>query len=209
MTPSKTLPIIIMMLPFILPAQDQQVALQSITQFQEELNKEYKDPAKSPLNPRELKRFKHHDFFPSDLKFSVQATVDRNVNEVPFKMKTSNGRLADYKKYGTAVFKIDGKEFKLTLYQSLDLMKKEEYKDYLFLPFTDLSNGEQTYSGGRYIDLRIVEGHVLTIDFNKAYNAYCAYSEKYSCPIVPAENHLETKIEAGVKSRGHHAAKHQ
>lgn len=206
----KTIFIFLMMLPFVLPAQDSQVAMDSISKFQEKLNKEYKDPAKSPLTPRDMKRFKHHDFFPADLKYRVQATVHRNVNEEPFKMKTSSGRVADYKKYGVAVFKIDGKEYKLMLCQSLALMKKDEYKDYLFLPFTDLTNGEQTYSGGRYIDLRITEGNELIIDFNQAYNPYCAYtSGKYSCPIVPSENNLEVKIEAGVKSRGHHAAKHQ
>jgi uncharacterized protein len=210
MNHTKAILIFLLLMPFILQSQDSQAALDSIAKFQEQLNKEYKDPAKSPLTPRDLRRFKHHDFFPVDLKYRVQATVDRNVDDKPFKMNTSSGRVASYKKYGTAVFMIDGKEYKLALYQSLDLMKRDGYKDYLFLPFTDLTNGDYTYSGGRYIDLRISEGTELIIDFNKAYNPYCAYtSGKYSCPIVPSENDLAIKIEAGVKSKGHQSAKHQ
>ena len=78
-------------------------------------------------------------------------------------------------------------------------MNEDGFKDYLFLPFMDDTNGEQTYAGGRYIDLRIPEGNTLKIDFNKAYNPYCAYNEKYSCPIVPRENYLDVAVKAGVK----------
>ena len=74
----------------------------------------------------------------------------------------------------------------------------EEYKNHLFLPFTDLSNGEKSYTGGRFIDLEIPNSDVIVIDFNKAYNPYCAYSPDYSCPIPPAENHLNVNILAGV-----------
>ena len=69
----------------------------------------------------------------------------------------------------------------------------------MFLPFSDETNGIESYGGGRYIDLRIPEGNTLIIDFNSAYNPYCAYNDKYSCPIVPRENYLRTRIEAGVK----------
>ncbi len=79
-------------------------------------------------------------------------------------------------------------------------MNKPEYKDYLFLPFTDLTTGDETYGGGRYLGLRIPkEGSPLIINFNLAYNPYCAYNEKYSCPIVPKENELPVAIRAGVK----------
>ena len=78
-------------------------------------------------------------------------------------------------------------------------MQEEGYEDYLFLPFTDKTNGEETYAGGRYIDLSIPEGDSITIDFNKAYNPYCAYNKKFSCPLVPSVNALDTKVLAGVK----------
>ena len=74
----------------------------------------------------------------------------------------------------------------------------EKYKNYLFLPFTDLSNDEESYAGGRFIDLEIPEGNEIAIDFNRAYNPYCAYNDKYSCPIPPKENFLNMKILGGV-----------
>jgi len=73
------------------------------------------------------------------------------------------------------------------------------YRDYLFLPFKDATNGDSTYGGGRYIDIRMSEinNNTLTIDFNKAYNPYCAYSDGFNCPVPPLENHLEVALEAG------------
>ena len=79
-------------------------------------------------------------------------------------------------------------------------MQDEEYKDYLFLPFLDDTNGEGSYGGGRYIDLRIPDSDTMIIDFNTAYNPYCAYNDRYSCPIVPRQNYLDVAIEAGVKA---------
>jgi uncharacterized protein (DUF1684 family) len=79
-------------------------------------------------------------------------------------------------------------------------MATKEYTNYLFLPFTDLTNGKETYAAGRYIGLKIPkEGNELIIDFNMAYNPYCAYSDRYSCPVVPAANNLATEIRAGLK----------
>lgn len=79
-------------------------------------------------------------------------------------------------------------------------MQKEEYADYLFFPFTDETNGKETYGGGRYIDLRIPkEGDSLVIDFNMAYNPYCAYSWQYSCPLVPAENQMDVEVPVGIR----------
>jgi uncharacterized protein (DUF1684 family) len=78
-----------------------------------------------------------------------------------------------------------------------------QYKDYLYLPFKDFTNGESTYGGGRYLDFKmsdIQENQTIIIDFNKAYNPYCAYSDGYSCPIPPSENHLQVFIEAGEKN---------
>ena len=79
-------------------------------------------------------------------------------------------------------------------------MNDEGFEDYLFLPFLDDTNGEESYGGGRYIDLKIPEGDQMTIDFNTAYNPYCAYDAKYSCPIVPRENYMDVEVRAGVKA---------
>lgn len=107
--------------------------------------------------------------------------------------------LPEYRIYGMLEFILNDQKFELPVYQSKQLMATVEYRDYLFLPFPDLTNGNQTYPGGRYIELSIPKGDSIVIDFNQAYNPYCAYSARYSCPVVPAANHLEIEIPAGVK----------
>jgi len=168
-------------------------------EFQDNLNLEYADKEKSPLTEEDLKSFKSLDFFPISDKYIVEATFVRTKKEKVFKMKTSTERLPLYKKYGELHFKIDGVDCKLNVYQNIDLIKKVGFDDYLFLPFSDLTSGKVSYIGGRYVDLRIQKGKLWTIDFNKAYNPYCAYNHKYSCPIVPLENDLNVEILAGVK----------
>ena len=115
-------------------------------------------------------------------------------------MKTSTARRPAYKKYGEIKFKIHGKKFKLNIYQNQRLMNNKLYADHLFLPFTDLTNGDESYGGGRYIDLTKPSANTMIIDFNKAYNPYCCYNSRYSCPIPPKENHLNIKVKAGVKA---------
>jgi len=172
---------------------------EAVIAFQKELNAEYADSVKSPLLKKDLKTFKALDFYPINEKFFVNAKFIRTPDEKPFEMPTSTSRKPMYVKYGEAHFSIDGKKFKLNLYQSLDLKKIEEYKDALFLPFTDLTSGVDSYGGGKYIDLKIPQGDTIAIDFNTAYNPYCAYNHKYSCPIPPQENDLAIEIKAGVK----------
>ena len=167
--------------------------------FQSELNKSYADSLKSPLMKDDLKQFKGLDFYPIDEKYIVEAIFIRTKKEKSFKMKTTTSRTPIYKKYGELHFSIDGKELKLNVYQNVDLKKKPGYDDYLFLPFSDLTCGKDSYIGGRYIDMRIPNSEKVIVDFNQAYNPYCAYNYEYSCPIVPLENDLDIEILAGVK----------
>jgi hypothetical protein len=118
---------------------------------------------------------------------------------MPFLMPTTTERKSEEVVYGVVHFQLNGEEHQLEVYRNKELMLQEEHKDYLFLPFTDNTNGEETYAGGRYIDLSVPKGDSIRIDFNKAYNPYCAYNKKYSCPIVPSVNALDTKVLAGVK----------
>ena len=170
------------------------------TEFQKKMNSEFKDASTSPLKTKDLKKFKGLEFFKFDSAYVVKAILKRTPNEKPFEMKTTTSRLPRYVKYAVLEFELKGESFKLDIFQNLNLMDDPEYVDYLFLPFLDETNGESSYGGGRYIELRIPEGDEILIDFNKAYNPYCAYNEKYSCPIVPRQNYLRTKVEAGVKS---------
>jgi uncharacterized protein (DUF1684 family) len=171
----------------------------SAVAFQNELNEQYADSAHSPLSSEDRLKFTGHDFYPVDLKYCVEAELKRTPGENTFEMKTTTSRKPMYYKYGELHFKLNGKKFKLNVYQSMDLLNKPEYKDYLFLPFKDLTSGKETYGGGRFIDLKIPSGNKLMLDFNKAYNPYCAYSDKYSCPVPPAENFLKAEVKAGVK----------
>ena len=171
----------------------------SVKKFQKELNAEYADAKTSPLMADDLATFKSLDFYPINEKFKVTARFVRTKKEKPFEMKTSTDRKPVYVKYGEAHFSIDGQAFQLNIYRNIELSKKEQYKDYLFLPFSDLTCGNESYIGGKYIDMKIPQGDTIVIDFNASYNPYCAYSHKYSCPKVPLENDLKIAIRAGVK----------
>nr|MCU0394110.1 DUF1684 domain-containing protein [Thermoflexibacter sp.] len=98
-----------------------------------------------------------------------------------------------YVRYAYAHFEIDKQKLQLTIYKSMDRVSK----GVLFLPFKDQTNGEETYSAGRYVEVKNNNGSSIIIDFNKAYSPYCAYNETYSCPLPPKENHLNVKILAG------------
>ncbi len=175
-----------------------------IKKFQNEINKEYADSATSPLTKKDLANFKILDFYPINKNFRVTAKFTRTENEKPFKMKTTTDRAPEYVKYGEVEFILKGKKVRVNIYQSIRLREKEEYKDYLFLPFRDLTSGKTSYGGGRYVDLKIPENDTIIIDFNKAYNPYCAYNHKYSCVIPPAENFIDIEIKAGVKKFKEH-----
>ena len=173
--------------------------LTSAEKFQDGLNKSYADSLKSPLMKNDLEVFKSLDFFPLTEKYIVEAKFIRTKKEKTFAMKTTTSRTPLYVKYGELHFAIDSKDLKLNVYQNIELSKKSGYEDYLFLPFSDLTCGKESYIGGRYVDIRIQKGSTWIIDFNKAYNPYCAYNYEYSCPIVPLENDLDIAILAGVK----------
>ncbi|MBC7448691.1 MAG: DUF1684 domain-containing protein [Hymenobacteraceae bacterium] len=171
-----------------------------VSEFQRELNAEYRDPAQSPLPPTVLKGFGGLPFYPINYDCYVDATFVRDSTAAPFFMPTSKPRQAPYRKCGELRFSLNGQALHLTVYQNLDLLKKPGYENYLFVPFTDATNGHGTYGGGRYLDLRSPLAASILLDFNRAYNPYCAYSDRYSCPIPPAENHLRGPVPAGVMS---------
>jgi len=177
------------------------VSLHQITveKHQEELNKHYRDSLTSPLKHEDRKLFHSLNFFPIDEQFKIAATLELTPNDPVFEMQTTTSRKPLYRRYGIAHFKLNNKWYQLNVYQNQELILDFEYRDYLFLPFTDETNGLETYKGGRYIDTRIPTDSSFIIDFNLAYNPYCAYNSKYSCPVVPQENHLPLRITAGVK----------
>ena len=168
-----------------------------LTPFQREINDFFKDASVSPLKKRDLKNFRGLDFFAYDSIYLVTAKLIKTPKEKPFMMLTTTDMMVEYIKYGTISFELLSNQYSLDIYKNLE---DPNERDNLFLPFLDDTNGNESYGGGRYINLDIPQVDNLIIDFNSAFNPYCVYDEKYSCPIVPRENYLPLEIKAGVKN---------
>jgi len=159
---------------------------------------EIRDTSNHMLDSLERVEWRGLDYFDFDSKYQITARFKKKKGR-KFEMPTSTDRLPVYRRYGFVYFTIDSVEHRLTVYQNVALIKREGFEDYLFIPFRDATKGAETYGGGRYMDTRIPEGKELILDFNQAYNPYCAYSHHYSCPIPPEENTLTIPIHAGEK----------
>ena len=183
----------------VLGCSDGKQPLKGNTPWQREMNALFKDASVSPLTDEDRKVFTGLDFFTVDSTYVTEAYLERTPASEFIDMKTTTGEVNRQRIYGIIHFKLKKVTHKLKVYQGEEALASLNNRDYLFLPFFDDTNGETTYGGGRYIDLRIPDGDSLTIDFNKAYQPYCAYNERYSCPLVPRENYLPVKVEAGIK----------
>jgi len=160
-------------------------------------NEHYSNKETSPLDKKARKAFTGHRFYEVDLAYVVNAKFARITNGDTVVMKTSADTEKSYIKYAQLHFNIKNKHCHLMVYQSLTLREMDEYKNFLFIPFKDLTSGKETYGGGRYIDITIPEGDEIILNFNTAYNPYCAYAEGYFCPVPPTENTLNVEIKAG------------
>ncbi len=160
-------------------------------------DQEYLDSLKSPLTSEQRQKFTGLHYFPPTSMFRVSAKFIVDTSGKVFKMKTSTDRLPEYRKYGEIHFTIDTTLCRLSVYQNVALVKDTNFREHLFLPFIDLSSGNTSYGGGRYLDLMIPEADSLEIDFNLLYNPYCSYNARWSCPVPPDENKLNVEILAG------------
>jgi len=138
-------------------------------------------------------------FFPVNKAYNITAHFKRIIDTSGFTMNTSAGTQKYFYTYGRLDFILNGKECLLYVYQGKDLMQTTTYKDYLFVPFTDATTGNESYGSGRYLEFytQDIINNSLQIDFNKAYNPYCAYASGYKCPIPPRENRLTVAVKAG------------
>lgn len=168
-----------------------------INDHRKKQQQEMRSKKESPLSKEERRHFKGLNYFPIDLTYRVKGKFVKTENPVLFKMKTTTARLPEYSKYGEVYFELHGERYKLEVYHNADIAKRPGYEDYLFIPFTDESNGKETYDVGRYIDFRTPTSENVIVDFNLCYNPYCAYSPNYSCPIPPEVNYLPLPIKAG------------
>jgi len=169
-----------------------------LTAHRQQYKADFLSDAHSPLKEADLQNLQ---FFDADSTYRVNATIELLLSESTFQMPTFSGAKKEFIRFAKVAFTLQGKPQQLYIYRNISLLKSPGLEDYLFLPFTDETNDKETYGGGRYIDLKttdIKNGHI-EIDFNKAYNPYCAYSDGYQCPMPPPENNLDLKIAAGEK----------
>jgi uncharacterized protein len=157
----------------------------------------FADTATSPLNRSNIETFAGLRYFEPDLSYKLAALLVRDSLSEIFSMPTTTERAPRYRVYGTAYFKIGNRALQLNVFQNIDLLEKNPGSYHLFLPFKDLTNSKLTYGGGRYLDLVIPKNDTILIDFNYAYNPYCVYDDRWSCPLTPPENYLEVSINAG------------
>ena len=164
-----------------------------ISQFRTDKNEFFKGSADSPIKNKA--QFGQLDYFPPDQRYRIMSALQLVTDTARLKVRTTDGKVNLLTRYAYATFALEGKEHRLLL------LKSAEEDDRLFLAFTDATNGFDTYGGGRYLDLEYEPGaEQLMIDFNLAYNPFCAYNDDYSCPIPPKENALNIAIKAGEKN---------
>lgn len=168
---------------------------QRIMQQRAAITYKFLDPATTPLTQAKLANFKGLPYYEVNKNYLVEATFNSSGNQTIFAMPHTLNRAYEYVEVGTLSFNLNGKNLQLMSY-----LRKGEMGDsvQLFVPFTDLTGGKTTYSGGRYLDVKAtLSVKKVWIDFNLAYNPYCAYNVDFSCPIPPKQNHLPVAIEAG------------
>lgn len=173
---------------------------QEIQQHRQAYKEDFIKEERSPLKGDDTSYIR---FYPIDERYNVMATLKLTPDAPVFELPTYSGKTKSYRKYGVLTFTINDTTTELSVYQSQKLIQQADYKNHLFVPFTDgtIANGE-SYGGGRYIDLSLedVKDGKIAVDFNKCYNPYCAYAGGYSCPIPPDENKLAITIRAGEKA---------
>jgi uncharacterized protein (DUF1684 family) len=176
------------------------IYLDTIQDFRRGKNIKLMYSESTPLTPEQHKNFNGLKYYEPNIKYQVMAQLIKADAPETVVMRTSTERAPEYLAYGTVKFTLAGAEYELKVYQNKKLLDVKPDDRSLFVPFRDATSGRETYGGGRYVDCLIpVTGDQLILDFNKAYNPYCAYNPRYSCVIPPEENHLPIAIEAGEK----------
>lgn len=160
--------------------------------FRNRRDVQFKQAENSPLRPDQKEIFNGLSYFPetSELAFAIELDTSGEGIEEEMTIGTVNGQTKTYIRAGRIHFDVDGEKTTLTVF-------KDTVRGHFFMPFRDATAGDETYSVGRYLEPRALPDGKLAIDFNQAYNPYCAYNEGWSCPIPPMENRIKVAIRAG------------
>jgi hypothetical protein len=162
--------------------------MSSLDDFRREKDSFFASSPDSPLTPEQQQGFTALKYFPEDPSLRFEIEINPFPKQEQVQLPTSTGDIKTYTRYGRFSFPVEGKETELTLFGS-----PHGY----FLPFVDSQAGKETYGAGRYLDPEQLPNSKFLIDFNLAYNPYCAYNENWNCPIPPAENRLDVPVRAG------------
>jgi uncharacterized protein (DUF1684 family) len=168
--------------------------MSELTDFRAEKDEFFGRHPQSPLTPEQKRGFVGLQYFPENDALRLEVQAEPLFDRQPMQMQTSTGGVQMYIRHARFKFQVDGQEAELTIYQS---------ENGYFLPFVDSLAGKETYPAGRYLEPESLPGNHFLVDFNLAYNPYCAYNEMWSCPITPAENRLKVPIRAGEKLYEH------
>tara|TARA_B100000945_G_C20306462_1_gene560591 strand:+ start:398 stop:997 length:600 start_codon:yes stop_codon:yes gene_type:complete len=176
---------------YLFEGEDSDKYIDRILEERKVAEKFFKSSSTSPFIGKE---FNGLNYFPPDISFKTNAIIVKLEKIDTVMLKTFDNKEVNYLKFAIAKMKLKGEKINLILFKELN-----DKNNNVFLMFNDQTNGDQTYSGGRYIDLNFKNSKRIEIDFNKAYNPYCEYDIKYTCPIPPKENKISIKILAGEK----------
>lgn len=188
--------LVVFLYTFSSTEEDQVSFERSIEKYRRELNMFMAKDEDSPLTEEQKENFKGLNFYPPSLDFKVRARLYVEENPEIIELPLTNGEQESYFKFAKAVFRLSGEK------QEMILLKPVGYEDpnYILFAFYDETSADETYGGGRYINLTYKEKNHIEIDFNKAYNPYCAYNPEYICPIPLRENQINIAVEAGEKN---------
>lgn len=188
--------VIVSLLYSFLGSQDQTAYIEEIRQEREEKDHFMRTSKESPFAGKQ-ESFKALNYYPADVQYKITADLTPIPNKKVVLLSTSDGKEERYVEYAYAEFDLNGYHNKLLILEMIDM---GPVRGKLFLPFGDETSAGETYGAGRYLDVEKVQGsNSITLDFNKAYNPYCAYAEEFSCPFPPPENLLKVAIRAGEK----------
>ena len=164
----------------------------TLGEYREMKDASFRASGGSPLTREQKKSFEGLHYFEENAALRLRVRLEKYAKPELIQMQTSTGHVAAYLKYGVAHFTVGGQA------QTLQVYKSEE-QDALFLPFADQTTGNESYGAGRYLDLEEAPDGTVVLDFNLAYNPWCAYNQQWSCPLPPRENRLAVRIAAGEK----------
>jgi uncharacterized protein len=163
-----------------------------LDEYRKEKDRFFKTGSQSPLDPAQRKDFKGLHYFPENPTLHLEVVLEQFPAAESVQMATSTGDIQDYYHVGQFHFQVNGEDAVLQVYVGVD------GGDY-FIPFVDATAPTESYGAGRYVEAEELEEGKIDVDFNLAYNPYCAYNDLWSCPIPPAQNRLKVRIEAGEK----------